>query len=84
MNTIGLFKINVKDLSDAAINAVIAAVFVGLAGLVSTPGFDVFHADYFAILHSVVNWAVAGFVGSLGKDFLTTSQGNLMGMIKVK
>lgn len=79
MNT-GYLKLNWKDLGSAGINAVIAAVLVGLAGIVTTQGFDVFHADWLTIGHSVVNWAFAAFIGSAGKDLISNKQGKVLGM----
>lgn len=78
-----LFTLTKQDFISGVTNAVIAAVFVGLAGLVTTPGFDVFHADWIGILHSVINWGFAGFIGSLGKSFVSDSEGKILGY-KVK
>lgn len=79
MNT-GFLRINFRDLTSAAINAVIAAVLIGLYGIVSTEGFDVFHADWVAIGQNIVNWAFASFVGSIGKDLLSNKEGKVLGM----
>ncbi len=75
----GYLQLNLKDLGSAGINAVIAAIFIGLAGIVTTQGFDVFHADWVVIGHSVVNWAFAAFFGSVGKDLLSNKQGKVLG-----
>jgi len=79
-----LFTFTSKDAIQAAINAVIAAVVIGLYSLVTKEGFDLFHTDWVALGQSVVNWAFAAFVGSLGKDLLTTKKGNILGMIPVE
>ncbi len=77
----GYLRISLKDLGSAGINAVIAAILIGFAGLVTTPGFDVFHADWVAIGHSVVNWALAAFLGSIGKDLASDKQGKVLGLV---
>lgn len=78
-----IFKINSKELINGAVNAVIAAIVVGFYGIVTTAGFDLFTADWGGILHNVINWAFAGFIGSFGKSFLTNSEGRILG-VKVK
>ena len=79
-----LFKVNTSDVTHAAINAVIAAIVVGLYGVVTTPNFDLFSADWGSILRSVINWAFAGFVGSIGKKFLSDSDGTVhLGAVKI-
>lgn len=80
----GYLKLNLRDLGQAGINAVIAAVFIGLAGIVTTQGFDVFHADWVAIGHNVVNWAISAFVGSVGKDLLSNKKGMVLGIVSNK
>jgi len=79
-----LFTFKVKDVLDALVNALVAGIVIGLGGLVAKGGFDVFNADWNAILHIVINSALAAFIGSLGKDFLTTSKGNLAGLFPAK
>lgn len=77
-------NLKLKDLGDAAINALVAGIVIGLGGVVSQSGFDVFSADWNVILHLVINASFAAFIGSSGKDFLTTSKGNVAGLIPVK
>ena len=79
-----LFTVKMKDLGQAAINAVIAGVVIALAGVVGQSGFDIFSADWGAIGKIAINAAFAAFVGSVGKDFLTTRGGNLLGAIKIR
>lgn len=79
MNT-GYLQLNLKDIGSAGINAVVAAVFVGLAGIVTTQGFDVFHADWVVIGKTCVNWAFSAFVGSVGKDLLSNKKGEVLGL----
>ena len=78
------FTFTSKDAIQAAINAVIAAVVIGLYSLVTKEGFNLFNTDWVSLGQSVINWAFAAFVGSLGKDLLTTKKGNVLGMIPVE
>lgn len=75
-----LFNVNSKELINGAVNAVVAAVVVGLYGIVSKDGFDLFSVDWSPVLHSMLNWAFAGFIGSVGKSFMTTSSGKVLGV----
>lgn len=79
-----MFTLNKKDYINGAINAVIAAIVIGLAGVVSQNGFDIFSANWTNILHIVINAAFAAFVGSLGKNLMTTSDGKVLGAVSVK
>lgn len=84
MEKTSFFTISGKDAINAAVNAVVAGVVIGLAGVVTKEGFDVFTVQWSGVLHQMINWAFAAFVGSLGKSLLTTKQGNVLGMIAVK
>lgn len=78
----GYFKFTGKDVLQGAINAIVAAVVVGLYGLVTKEGFDLFNTDWAALLKSVINWAFAAFIGSLGKEMLTNKDGAVLGIAK--
>ena len=80
-----LFRVKMKDVGQAAINAILAAVVIGFYGLVSQEGgLDLFNTDWAVIVKQVINWSFAAFIGSVGKDFLTTSKGNLLGAVKIR
>lgn len=79
-----LFSVDRKEVLKGAISAVVASVVVGLASIVSQQGFDVFAVEWSPVLHSMLNWAFAGFVGSLGRNFGTTSDGKFLGVVNVK
>lgn len=75
-----LFSLNSKEVLNGAVNAVVAAVIVGLYGIVSKDGFDLFSVEWSPVLHMMINWAFAGFIGSVGKSFLTNGEGKVLGM----
>lgn len=86
ITTSGLFKLNVHDLAQAAVNAAVAAIVVGLFGLVTTAGFSVFTAPWLEIGKSVVDWGFIAFIGSVGSALLTNKEGRIpaLGGMKVK
>ncbi len=79
-----MFKLNLKDVGHSAINAVIAAIVIGLAGVVSKSGFDIFNTDWTPIIHQTINWAFAAFIGSIGKTFVSDDDGKVFGKIAGK
>jgi len=84
-NSSGIFNINMQDLKSSLVNAVIAAVISVLYGLTSQGSFDVFHADWAHIGALVLNAAIAAFMGSFGKHFLTDENGTThLGVMKVQ
>lgn len=76
----GVFKLGVPEVVDSITTAVFVAVVVALAGLVSTPGFDLFTADWVGILHNVVNIGFVAFVGQLGNNFASDNSGKVFGI----
>lgn len=81
MESSKLFRLNINDLFKGAVTAVIAGVVISLAGVVQQAGFDVFSADWGAILSSAVSAGVAAFVGYVGKNFVSDSEGKVFGRI---
>ena len=76
----GIFKISWLSVGDAVLTAVIAAVIVAAVQLVTTAGFNIFTADWGMIGQNMANLAVVAGVVSLGKDFLSTNNGSLLGV----
>lgn len=76
----GIFKLNWANVADAVLTSVVTAVIVGAVSLVTTAGFDIFTANWTAIWHNMANLAVIAGVVSLGKDFLSTNNGSLVGI----
>ncbi len=82
-NNSTFLRINLKEVTHGIVNAVVAAIIVGLYGVISTPDFDIFNAPWAEIGRSVLNWGFAAFIGSLGKRFLTTGDNKLLGKIQM-
>lgn len=74
------FQFNVEDFIKAATNAVLVAVFVSISGVITQAGFDVFSADWIAILGQALNVGITAFVGFLGTNFLADKEGKLGGV----
>lgn len=76
----GIFKLDLGSLADAVLTAIVVAVITALVSVVSTPGFDVFAANWVAIAHNMVNLGFIAGILVLGKDFLSTNSGSLLGV----
>lgn len=76
----GIFLTDWAMVIDALLTAVIFSVLTAAVGVVTMSGFDVFTADWVTIGHSMTNVAVISGVVSLGKDFLSTNDGSLLGV----
>ena len=79
MNT-PLLTLGKSDFVKGAVTAVFAAVLTVLYGVVSQAGFDVFEADWGAILGQMVQVSMTAFVAYLSKNFISDEDGNVMGM----
>jgi len=75
-----LLKLGSHDIVKGAITAVLAAVITVLYGVVSQAGFNVFEADWSAILSSVIQASFTAFLAYISKNFLTAEDGSFMGM----
>lgn len=80
--TSSLFRLNGKDFLKGAVSAVAAALVFTIAGLFAGGNFDLFTADWVSIGQIASNAAVAAFVGYLGKNFTSDSEGRPFGIGK--
>lgn len=74
-----LFNIDLKDVLRGVITAVIGGAIVATFGIVSSVGFDVFHANWHSIGQLTVNGAFAGFVAYIGNRFFSDNSGHMLG-----
>lgn len=70
-----LFKLNGQDFLKGAVSAIFAAVVFALGSVVNQAGFDVFSADWAQVVATMINAALAAFVGYIGKNFISDSEG---------
>ena len=68
-----------SDFIKGAVSAAFAAVFLSLYSIVSQEGFDLFAVDYVVVGKMAFNAACAAFVGYLGKNLMTDSNGKVFG-----
>lgn len=76
----GLLKVNLSNIADAVMMAVVFAILSAAVNLVSTTGFDVFNANWIMIGKNMVNLGVVAGVVSLGQALLTTNSGSVLGV----
>jgi len=77
----GIFTLSWTRFLDSAVTAVFVAVVVGLAGIVQTPGFSLFSADWPSILQSMLNLGFIAFIGQLANNFVSDKEGKVFGKI---
>lgn len=76
----GIFQVDWAMLGDAVLTAVVTAIVVAAVQLVTTSGFNVFTADWKMIGENMINLGVIAGVVSFGKDFLSTTNGSILGI----
>lgn len=89
MNTSELFSLSQNDFIKGAVVALLGGLVCGaltvLHGVISAPGFDLFQIDWGMLGQSVVNAGIvggeAGFSGYIAKNFLSDSNGALLGVV---
>lgn len=81
MNNSGMFQLNGRDLINGVITALLAGLALPILAALQTPGFDIFTANWSAILTLGVNGAIAGVVAYLSKNLLTASNGKIGGVL---
>lgn len=74
-----LFSLGKSDFAKGAVSALIAGFIFAVGSAVSQSGFSIFSADWAMILDTALTAGVASFVGYVGKNFLTDSEGTLLG-----
>lgn len=78
MNGIG--KLYTNDFVKNLINVVGIAVLLVLYNLVIQADFDLFKVDYVALVRQIANVSIVAVVVDLGRRFLSTSKGSLLGI----
>lgn len=76
-----LFKVNAPDFLRAGINAVLIAALATVYGVATAVGFDLFTANWPAILQDAINASFIAFITVLGNSFITDEYGQLFGKI---
>lgn len=76
----GIFTLDWASVLDSILTAVVVAVVIAFAGVVTTSGFDVFTANWVVIGENMVNYGFVAGVGALLKAFASDNDGNLLGI----
>lgn len=76
----GIGKLNLKDLVKGGVSALIAGVVIALAGAMGGD-FNVFTANWGQVLTSAINAGISAFIGYIGKNLLTTTDGKFLGKV---
>lgn len=76
----GIFKLDLSNVADAVFTAVVTAIIVAAVSLVTQPGFDLFSVNWVMIGKNMANLAVIAGIVTLGKSFLSTNDGSLLGI----
>lgn len=76
-----MFTINFGDVFRGLAVAVLGGAFLAIIGIVGSVGFDVFSADWANIGRLAVNGGFGGLIGYLSKNFLTSNDGKLLGIL---
>lgn len=74
-----IFQINAKDVIFGLVVALVAGFVLPILAMFQSPGFDIAHANWSAILNLGFNGAVAGFASFITTKFFTDSQGTPLG-----
>lgn len=77
----GMFRWDGTDLVKSVSSALFVAVVAALYGVTTQAGFDLFTADWGAILKLVVNAAFITFIGRMGEKLVTAPNGKVFGKI---
>ena len=76
-----MFKLNLNDLARGLITAFFVGIALPILAAIQTPGFDLFNANWGAILQLALNSGLAGFAGYLTKNFFSDEDGKFAGII---
>ncbi|MBX4216138.1 hypothetical protein KW797_04285 [Candidatus Parcubacteria bacterium] len=87
MNTSRLFRLGQPDVIKGMVTAIIAGLLLAIGtvmhSVVTAPGFDIFAIDWAGLMREVINAAIigaeGGFVGYIGKNFLSDENGAVLG-----
>lgn len=79
-NMQGIGKLYSNDLVKNLINVVGIAAFISVYSLVTVADFNVFQVDFVSLGKEVLNVSIIAVFVDLGRRFLTTKEGSLLGV----
>ena len=75
------FKLDGKDLAKGLVMAVIGGFLLPIMAAFQSPDFSIFTADWSALLRLAENGAVLGIGSYLIKNFFSTPDGKVLGVV---
>ena len=79
-----LYSLGKNDFIKGAVSALIAGFIFALGSVVSQAGFSVFDANWFQVFDTAINAGLAALIGYLGKNYLSDSEGTVLGKADVR
>lgn len=76
-----LFILSGSDFAKAIVMAVISGAVLPIAAIIQTPGFNIVQANWHQLAILALNGAIVGGVSYLAKNFLSDSEGRVLGRI---
>jgi hypothetical protein len=76
-----LWNLGLDDAKKALVSAFIMGALLPVAVAVQTPGFDIFMANWSALVTIALNGAIVGFASELLRRFGTDSNGKFAGVV---
>ncbi len=75
-------RLNSEDFKKGLIVAVLGGITLPVLAMLQAPGFDIFHANWSALLNLALNGAIAAGASYLVKNLFTDSNGDFLGRAK--
>jgi len=72
------YSLNVKDVIRGLFVALFGGIVLPVLAIIQTPGFDIFSANWGAILTVAINGGVAAFIGYIAKNFISDEKGRVI------
>lgn len=76
-----LFKLTKADFQKGLVMAILGGIALPVLAMLQTPGFDIFHANWNAVLNLAINGGVAGFATYITKNLFSDESGAFLGKI---
>lgn len=76
-----LFRLDSSDWIKGLVVAIISGFLLPIFAIIQTPDFNIANADWHGVFVLAINGALTGLVAYLSKNFLSDSEGKVLGKI---